>query len=77
VEWTDIVKFEKSNNLSVSVFGYEKVSEGEKDNVKEKKWGHVYPLRIASKQCKRVVDLLLDFRRRKAALLCIIKQKVS
>jgi len=41
----DIDKFEKSNDLSVSVFVYEK--------------GYVYPLRISSKQRERVVDLLL------------------
>jgi len=41
----DIGKFEESNDLSINVFGYEK--------------GYVYPLRVSSKQCKRVVDLLL------------------
>jgi len=45
VSLIDIDKFEKSNDLSVNVFGYEKE--------------YVYPLRISSKQCKRVVDLLL------------------
>ena len=45
VSLKDIGKFEKSNDLSVNVFGYEK--------------GYVYPLRISSKQCERVVDLLL------------------
>ena len=40
----NIDKFEKSNALSVNVFGYEK--------------GYVYPLRISSKQRERV-DLLL------------------
>jgi len=41
----DIGKFEKSNDLSVNVFGYEK--------------GYVYPLRISSKHRERVADLLL------------------
>jgi len=41
----DIGKFEKSNDLSVDVFGYEK--------------GYVCPLMISSKQRERVVDLLL------------------
>ena len=41
----DIGKFEKSNDLSVNVLGYEK--------------GYVYPLRISSKQCEGVVNLLL------------------
>jgi len=45
VSLIDIGTFEKSNDLSVNVFGYEK--------------GYVYPLRISSKQCERVVDLLL------------------
>ena len=45
VSLKDIDKFEKSNDLSVSVFVYEK--------------GYVYPLRISSKQRERVVDLLL------------------
>ena len=54
----DIDKFEKSNDLSVNVFGYEKVREDEEENAKKKK-GYVYPLRISSKQCERVVDLFL------------------
>jgi len=54
----DIDKFENSNDLSVNVFGYEKVSEDEEEKAKNKK-GYVYPLRISSKQCERVVDLLL------------------
>jgi len=41
----DIGKFEKSNDLSVNVFGYKK--------------GYVYPLMVSSKQRERVVDLLL------------------
>jgi len=41
----DIDKFGKSNDLFVNVFGYKK--------------GYVYPLRISSKMCKTVVDLLL------------------
>jgi len=41
----DIGKFEKSNDLSVNVFGYEK--------------GYVYPLMISSEQYERVAELLL------------------
>ena len=54
----DVGKLEKSNDLSVNVFGYEKAREDEEENAKKKK-GYVYPLRISSKQCKRVDDLLL------------------
>jgi len=60
VSLIDTGKFEKSNDMSVNVFWYEKVSEDEKENVKKKKkMVCVYPLRILSKQCKRVVDFLL------------------
>ena len=40
----DIDKFERNNEVSVNVFGYEI---------------NVYPLRISTKQCERIVDLLL------------------
>jgi len=38
----DISKFEKSNDLSVNVLGYEKVSEDEEENAKNKKKNRMF-----------------------------------
>ena len=47
----DIPKFERQNNVSISVYGYE--------NGKENKDGFVYPLKVSKEVKERHVDLLL------------------
>jgi hypothetical protein len=48
--WKDISKFEKNNNVSIHVFGYEKLGYGERE---------VIPLRTSAYVSQKVVDLLL------------------
>ena len=50
----DIPRFERMNNISVSVYGY---NEGQEDEEKEK--GFVYPLLVAQELKERHVNLLL------------------
>ena len=47
----DIPKFEKANNVSISVYGYQEGKEDQK--------GFVYPLKVSKVMNERHVDLLL------------------